>query len=337
MLFLKKKLEKIIRPRKHHDINNKTNEELCSEQLLQSLTDTERLIGRYYSEITSTDDLTDYKEDVEQRISSYRRACNNIIKAYKQTAGISDELSARYRDLMRGKKKHLIFPRAPANCSIDLAESRIGFFAKGINAYKLFLICFVGSFVGVIIETLWCFLKNGYIESRAGLVIGPFNLLYGVGAVALTLFLYRFRNNGRWVSFLGGMLVGSAVEYMCSFFQEMIFGSRSWDYSAKPFNVNGRICLLYSVLWGVLSVLWVKSLYPRISLLILKIPDKYGRYISCGLVVFLTLNSMITLIAVYRWSQRIDGILAENALYDIIDRIFSDRVMERIFANMTFD
>ena len=100
---------------------------------------------------------------------------------------------------------------------------------SGKQAIKL--ICFSGSFAGVIVELLWCLLRNGYLESRSGLVYGPFNLLYGAGATALTLALYRFRNRNSWISFLGGFLVGSAVEYACSWGQEMIFGSCSWDYS----------------------------------------------------------------------------------------------------------
>ena len=109
----------------------------------------------------------------------------------------------------------------------------------------LLMILFLGSFAGVVIELLWCLIRNGYWESRSGLVWGPFNLLYGVGAVALTAALYPFRNNSGTVSFAGGLIVGRGVEYLCSLVQELCFGSRSWDYSGMPFNLNGRICLMY--------------------------------------------------------------------------------------------
>ena len=88
---------------------------------------------------------------------------------------------------------------------------------------------------------LWCFIRHGYFESRAGLVYGPFNLLYGVGATALTLLLYRYRNRSASISFFGGVIIGSAVEYLLSWAQETLFGSTSWDYSAVPLNINGRI------------------------------------------------------------------------------------------------
>ena len=185
-------------------------------------------------------ELADFHE-VDQQVDSLRRAAVTMSKTIAQTYAISDELSARCKDIEKQRKKRRVVPYAPANTTIDLYEQESSHFARGMNPYKLLLVCFIGSFVGVVVELLWCLLRNGYLESRSGLVYGPFNLLYGAGAVALTACLYKFRNNGAWVSFLGGMLVGSVVEYACSFGQELLFGSRSWDYSEVPFNLNGRI------------------------------------------------------------------------------------------------
>jgi len=225
-------------------------------------------------------------------------------------------------------------PTAPANTTIDLHESESSHFAKGMNWYKLLLVCFIGSFAGVVVELLWCLLRNGYLESRAGLVYGPFNLLYGAGAVALTCCLYQFRNKGSWISFLGGMLVGCVVEYACSWGQEMLFGSRSWDYSSVPFNLNGRICLLYSIFWGFLGVWWIKDLYPRMAKWILKIPNTVGKILTWCLTVFLIFNSMISLAAVGRWSERVEGLAPSNVVEEFLDERFHNERMERIYANM---
>ncbi|MGN1347117.1 MAG: putative ABC transporter permease, partial [Eubacteriales bacterium] len=223
-----------------------------------------------------------------------------------------------------------------ANSVIDLTEQKTHHFTQGLNGYKLLWICYIGSFAGVVVESLWCILQNGHLESRAGLVYGPFNLLYGAGAVALTAALYRFRNHGRWLSFLGGMTVGSAVEYLCSLGQEMLFGSRSWDYSNMPFNLNGRICLLYSAFWGALGVLWVKNIYPRMANWILKLPEKQGKILTWALAAFFVFNAAVSLVAVYRWSGRLSGAAAANAFWRLIDTRFPDTRMERIFANMVF-
>ena len=276
------------------------------------------------------------EEEAQNKSNSLKRATSNITKALAQTYLMSDELNARLNDIRKQKKNYKIISGRPANATIDYTESASAHFAKGLNLYKLLLICFIGSFFGVVLEMLWCLIKNGYMESRAGLVYGPFNLLYGVAAVALTVCLYSFRNRGAWISFLGSMFVGSVLEYVCSFGQEMIFGSRSWDYSGKPFNINGRICLLYSVFWGFLGVMWIKNIYPRMAKYILKIPNRPGKIVTWVLAVFFTVNAVMSCISIYRWSQRIDGIAPSNGFFELIDERFPDERMERIYANMEF-
>ncbi len=305
-----------------------------SERLLKASDEAKKESEAYYPTMLTSD--ADASE-ILGRHESLRRANANITKALKQTLATSDEFGARWHDITKQKKrKHAIFA-TPANAGIDHAENEAAHFAKGMNLYKLLLLCFIGSFVGVIIELLWCYIRNGYFESRSGLVWGPFNLLYGAGAVALTVGLYRFRNRGSHISFLGGMLVGSAVEYLCSWGQEVLIGSRSWDYSGMPLNINGRICLLYSIFWGALGVLWIKNLYPRVAKLILKIPNNIGRILTWCATVFLIANSIVSLLAVMRWSQRVDGITeVGNFLWQFFDTRFPDERMARIYANMKF-
>lgn len=275
-------------------------------------------------------------EEAQRKAESLKRATSNISKALAQTYAVSDELNARCKDINKQRKKRKLFSAAPSNASIDLHESSAEHFAKGLSIYKLLLVCFIGSFVGVVIELMWCLVTNGYFESRSGLVYGPFNLLYGAGAVALTLCLYKFRNRGVWLSFMGGIIVGSVVEYICSWGQEVLFGSRSWDYSHMPFNINGRICLLYSVFWGFLGVLWIKNLYPRLAKWILKIPNHIGKIITWALTVFFIFNAFMSLVTVHRWSERVEGSEPSNAFEVILDERFPDERMEKIFANMEF-
>ena len=169
------------------------------------------------------------------------------------------------------------------------------------------------------------------------MVYGPFNLLYGVGAVCLTLALYRYRNRSWLISFFGGMIVGSVVEYLCSWGQEMLIGSRSWDYSSMPFNINGRICLLYSIFWGVLGVLWIKNIYPRMAQVILKIPNHVGKIATWCVVGFLILDSLVSVVAVGRWAARVHGQEASNSFQEWVDERFPDERMEKIFPSMSFE
>ncbi|MDY2558756.1 MAG: putative ABC transporter permease [Candidatus Faecousia sp.] len=308
-------------------------EEAQSIALLETLEAQQTGLRSLYEDLAQTQEPEAFGKAVMTRLRSQRRAAVNVAKANQKLLENYDELSARWDDLTRQPHSRL---KPPANSVIDLEETRSGHFASGMNLYKLLLVCFIGCFGGVVIELLWCLLTNGYMESRAGLVYGPFNMVYGAGALVLTIALYRYRNRGKWLSFLGGFLVGSALEYFCSWAQELLFGSVSWDYSHMPFNINGRICLIYSVFWGFLGVFWVKTLYPVMAELILKIPNRVGKILTWVLTAFFVFDCVVTLLAVFRWSQRVDMIPAANAFWAFIDSRFPNARMERIFANMVF-
>ncbi len=309
------------------------NIETESQKLLDAVKQTDIEMNAYYPKMLEEQCP---QEETDAKVESLKRATTNMTKALAHTAAISDELTARRNDIKNQNKKRKLISAAPANAAIDYSENRSDHFAKGLNGYKILLICFIGSFAGVIVEMLWCLVTKGYVESRSGLVYGPFNLLYGVGAAALSLCLYRFRNRGWWISFLGGMVIGSVVEYVCSWGQEIVFGSRSWDYSQMPFNINGRICLLYSIFWGVLGVLWIKNIYPRMAKGILKIPNRVGKIITWALTVFLCFDACVSAVTIFRWTQRTAGIAPANAFWEYVDERFPDERMETIYANMEF-
>lgn len=319
----------------------KNFEDLSDEILDMQSRETERF-GLLYERLANQDTMTkEEQETLENEVNSevevLEKASAKLKKAQHWSSDQADELKTRLKEGKASESKRRILRRAPANSVIDYKETKTNNFAAGINFYKIAIICISGSFAGVVVELLWCLVRNGYIESRAGLVYGPFNLLYGVGAVALTLILYRYRNRSSAFSFFGGIIIGSAVEYLLSWGQETLFGSTSWDYSELPFNINGRICLLYSVFWGILGVLWIKSIYPRVAKIILKIPNKAGKIITWALTVFMIFNAVMSLLSVWRWSERVHNVPATTAADEFFDKRFPDSRMERIFANMEFD
>ena len=197
--------------------------EKSSEEILNATQNYQQQVEKLYSQLPNMEDL----DPVEEIAESLKRSAEVLSKAAMQIFKVSDELKTRSKDIQYQRKKRTLIHTPPANATIDMEENASEHFAKGLGIYKILLICFIGSFAGVVVELLWCFATRGYFESRSGLVYGPFNLLYGAGAVALTLALYKFRNRSAWISFFGGMLVGTVVEYLCSWGQELLFGSRS--------------------------------------------------------------------------------------------------------------
>lgn len=264
------------------------------------------------------------------------------LMAKKQQAfnELIDEVETRLKETeqydRRKKKKVRILPPAPTNAQIDYREKQEAHFAQGMTFYKLFWVFFIGCFAGVVLETIYCLIQRGHYESRVGLIYGPFNLVYGIGALCLSGALYQFRNRGRVFSFVGGFVVGSVVEYACSWFQEVCFGSTSWDYSNMPYNLNGRICLLYSIFWGILGIFWIKDIYPRMAKWILKIPNKVGKPLTWVLLVFMVFNSVMTLFTSLRWTARREGVEPRNAFEAYLDEHYPDERMQKIFANAEF-
>ena len=51
-----------------------------------------------------------------------------------------------------------------------------------------------------------------------------------------------------------GSLVISTVELLVGLIVNVSLGWGVWDYSDVPFNILGQVCLLYSVLWGVICI-----------------------------------------------------------------------------------
>lgn len=267
-------------------------------------------------------------------------ASNTFFKLAKESKTGADEIRTRLKEAQekekQDNKKIKILPTTPTNAQIDYQETSSKHFASGATFYKLFWVFFIGCFAGVVIETIWCIIRNGHYESRTGLVYGPFNLVYGIGALVLTYSLYKYRNRSRLYSFIGGFIVGSIVEYACSYFQELFFGSTSWDYSNIPFNLNGRICLLYSIFWGLLGIFWIKTIYPTMAKWILKIPNKIGKPLTTILLIFIIFDSAISGIVVNRWYKRDSGLPANNTIEVFIDNHYPDSRMEKIYANLEF-
>lgn len=207
-------------------------------------------------------------------------------------------------------------------------------FASGINFYKLFWIFSLGSVMGFLVETLWCLIKNGRLEVRATFLFGPFNVIYGIGALALYVGLQKINKSKPLHIFLFGMVAGTVVEHLCSFVQEKAFGTMSWDYSHLPLNIGGRVCLLYSAFWGVLAIAWVKFIQPGMEKIIAKIPNSVGRPLTWALAAVILLLAVLSIVAVSRWNLRLEGAPATNSIAAFCDRFFHNDFMSVIYPSM---
>lgn len=206
-------------------------------------------------------------------------------------------------------------------------------FAEGCGFYKLFWLFLIGAVLGDLVETVFCRLTAGVWMSRSSLVWGPFSIVWGLAIATATALLYKDREKPDRHLFFIGTVLGGAYEYVCSVFTELVFGTVFWDYSEIPFNLGGRINLLYCFFWGIAAIIWIKGLYPFFSGWIEKIPVLWGYILTWVLVVFMASNIVVSSMALIRYDRRSEGMQADNVIEKLLDEHFDDERMERIYPN----
>ena len=133
--------------------------------------------------------------------------------------------------------------------------------------------------------------------------------------------------------FVMGTFMGGAYEYICSALGELVFGVIFWDYSKIPFNLGGRINLLYCFFWGFAAVAWVKLCFPHVSRGIEFIRRHTGRWLTVLVGVFMVVNMAVSGLALIRSDARSEGEPPANALDVFLDDHFPDERMARIYPN----
>ena len=212
-------------------------------------------------------------------------------------------------------------------------KEKSGVFAEGCGFYKLVCLFLIGAFLGDLVETVFCWATTGKLMSRSSVVYGPFSIVWGLACALLTAILYRYRNKNDRYIFLCGTVLGGAYEYVCSVFTELVFGTVFWDYSDFAFNLGGRVNLLFCFFWGFAAVVWIKGIYPKLSVWIEKIPAKVGKILVNGLILFMIFNMLLSSLALNRYNERHTGEAQNSEIGRFLDEHFPDERMERIYPN----
>lgn len=218
---------------------------------------------------------------------------------------------------------------------------------KRILAYFI-----IYSFLGFIIETIFGMLTKEVIESRQSCLYGPFCCIYGLGAAVMIPGLQKFKKKN-WTLFLAGAIEGSIVEYVISWLGEIVFHIKWWDYSNMPFDINGRICLLFTIFWGILALVLMRLINPYIEKFIDKIPKKLFSVLTIGGTILLILDLLITAFGLQvfytRFTKKYDLNLVEDKnlmvsqevlenefVQKLSNTIFTDEKMLRTFPNIKY-
>ena len=242
-------------------------------------------------------------------------------------------ISLRIGQWLYGHVDRRIHRAYPKTVQVEKPQRDKTVFAAGCCMQKLVWLFFIGCLLGDITETIFCRITAGVWMSRSSLVWGPFSIVWGFAIAAVTDLLYKYKDRSDRFLFLMGTALGGAYEYLCSVLSEMVFGTVFWDYSEIPFNLGGRINLLYCFFWGFAAVAWFKIFYPVISGWIEKLPICAGRILTWVIVVFMCCNMAVSTMALIRSNERSQGIPATQSWQQTMDDRFPDERMEKIYPN----
>ena len=291
-----------------------------------------RIVSKLDKIEDSIDDVIEYIEKSEVDIETEQKdKINTISEDLKQVKSSLEKVEENVENANRSVKK--------------------GWNIFGITMPQIFAYFIIYSVFGYIGETLFAFIVEGVIESRQSFLYGPFCAIYGLGAVVMIVGLQKFKKKNSTL-IIGGIILGAITEYTVSLIGELVFGVKWWDYSEMAFNIHGRICAAYSLMWGAVALIFVKYVNPRVDKWINLVPKRTLKTVTSIMMIFLLCDWMVSSFALEMFYVRLEEThnielkseaqdnqlskeLYKNPIVKaIVNTLWSDRVMVKTFPNL---
>lgn len=178
------------------------------------------------------------------------------------------------------------------------------------------------SFLGWIIETLFCSFQTGKFVFR-GFLAGPVCPIYGFGALLVLLLLQPFSKNVLLV-YVFGVILMTALEYFVSFLLEKIFKKSFWDYSNHRYNLNGRVNLVFSIFWGILCLVLVYLVHPAAETVMARMSDNVQTISAVVIIIILTADLLYSVRYTMVFNREL---LTLTAISERIEKIRADMLV----------
>ncbi len=197
------------------------------------------------------------------------------------------------------------------------------------NFYELVWIFIIYAFIGWCTEVSYATLDTGKFVNR-GFLNGPYCPIYGCGVVIVVTILTPLKEN-LLILFVGSFVLTSVLEYITGFILEKAFHNKWWDYSDKPFNIKGYVCLKFSVYWGLACTFIMDVIHPMIYAAITWIPHVVGIILLSILMCVFTVDCVLTVMTILKFNKRLKIM---DELASSIHKL-SDEIGESIYENVT--
>lgn len=190
-------------------------------------------------------------------------------------------------------------------------------FLNNFSVFFIILYFSIYAFLGWITEVLYAYCNRGYFVNR-GFLYGPFCPIYGSGITLVVFLLDRYTSNISLL-FLLSTILTTLLEYISGLILENFFHTKWWDYSNNFCNINGRVCIFFSLIWGLSSIGIIKIVHPLIFSLVNLIPYNLIRVLSILLIIYFTLDLTFTIISLVQFNGIISQLtnIKEEILYKV--------------------
>ena len=176
----------------------------------------------------------------------------------------------------------------------------------GFTLYQIAFYFLIYSFLGWCCEVAYAAITLGKLVNR-GFLNGPVCPIYGFGMLALLFFLTPLVHR-YLLLFFWGMVIPSAIELVGGWVLYKIYRTRWWDYTDKPFNLGGYICLEFCIYWGIGSMVMMKLIHPAVALLVSAIPPTAGWVILALCYLVYAADLVVTTITAVGLTAELDAL-----------------------------
>ena len=194
-----------------------------------------------------------------------------------------------------------------------------------IYIVKIILYFIVYSLLGWVMESV---LKTVVQKKpvNSGFLYGPFCPIYGFGAIIMLLFLNNFKERPILL-FAIAFFILSMWEYLVGWMLEKIFHTKYWDYTKNKFNIKGRVCLLNSLFWGFLGVVFIRYMHPFVVAKIDIIKINQLLFLTMSLSVIILVDLIISIIKVKNISINLERLKElTNVIKEKIDELETKQI-----------
>lgn len=208
-------------------------------------------------------------------------------------------------------------------------------FRGKITYDKLFWLFMAGSLLGVLIEGLFCLVIRGRWESHVVAMLGPFNALYGAGAVLFFCVAALLKNKNIFLKVALITAIATVLELLCGILLADGLGMKAWDYSNAFLNYRGMICLSFTLGWGGAGLAFC-LLFDKIDRMVCKLQGKKTHILCIVLSVLMAINLCLTAVCIVRWSDRHYHTAANTKIGRMVDEAAPDQWMQHRFIEWEF-